>query len=178
MRGRWVWLALGALLVIAGGSAVLVPLVRSATSDEPAPTSSRQLMGCAEVLPSDGYCQRLADDLADRGSLTRIDQAEAERLVDDLRAVFEDDLGGQCPPEGHFCVLAEPPTAEAVRAALVAAGFTGPVRPARYTDPAPAEAIIYGVHAGAACLVGWVDRGTGSLPRPVGRRPDGSCLAP
>jgi hypothetical protein len=177
MRGRWSWLALGVLLLLAAGSAVLVPLVRGATSGEPAPSSSTQLLACAEIAPSDGYCERLADDLAARGPLTRIDRATGERFAGDLRAVFEGELGARCAAEGRFCVFAEPPTAEALRAALVAAGFSGPVRPARYTDPAPAGAIVYGVRAGAACLVGWVEAGSAPMPQAVGRRQDGSCLA-
>jgi hypothetical protein len=104
--------------------------------------------------------------------------AEAERFAEQLRAVFEGDLGAQCVAEGRICVFAQPPSAEALRAALVSAGFSGPVRPARYTDPAPAGATIYGVHAGAACLVGWVDSGTGAMPQTVGRRDDGGCLPP
>jgi hypothetical protein len=176
MRRRSVWLALGVLLLVAGGGAVLVPLARGAASGEPAPSSSTQLLACAEIAPGDGYCERLADDLAERGPLTRIDRATGERFAGDLRAVFEGELGARCGAEGRFCVFAEPPTAEALGAALVAAGFAGPVRPARYTDPAPAGAIVYGVRAGAACLVGWVDRGSAQLPRAVGRREDGSCL--
>lgn len=56
---------------------------------------------------------------------------DAERFVDDLRAVFQADLAARCPAEGHFCVFDEPPTAEALSGALAEAVFAGPVRPAR-----------------------------------------------
>jgi hypothetical protein len=67
------------------------------------------------------------------------------RFAGDLRAV-EGQLDARCAAEGRFCVFAEPPTAEALR--------TAPMRPARYFGPTPAGAIVYGLRAGAACLVG------------------------
>jgi hypothetical protein len=171
-----VWLVLGAALLLAAGGALLVPLLRAATAGEPETSSSVQLLACAEEV-HDRYCQRLADDRAARGRLSTTDQDEAGRFAERLRAAFAGELGGQCRPEPGFCVLAEPPTAETLRDALAEAGFSAPVvRRTRLTDPAPLGTTVYGVRAGAACLVGWVDATTVSRPAAVGRHRDGSCL--
>jgi hypothetical protein len=172
-----VWLALCAVLLAAGGGALAVPLVRAATSGEPAVTQSRQLLACVE-RSGDTYCQRLADDRAARGPLSNIDRDTAVRFAQRLRAAFEDQLGAQCRAELESCVFAVPPTAETLRAALIEAGFTGPVvRPTRLYDPAPFGTIVYGVRAGAGCLVGWVEGGVGAGPQATGRRSDGTCLS-
>ncbi|MDQ7905296.1 hypothetical protein RB614_12255 [Phytohabitans sp. ZYX-F-186] len=176
MRGRRLGLALGALLLLATGGAVLVPLLRAATSGEPAVSSTAQLMACAQA-PGDGYCERLAGDRAARGPLSSIDRDTGERYVERIREAFEAHLGAVCRAEFDACQFAEPPTVESLRAALVAAGLPGPVvRPVRYTDPAPLGATIYAVRAGAGCAVGWVEGGAGRAPQVVGRHRDGRCL--
>jgi len=177
VRGRLVWVAVGAAALLAGGAALLVPLMRSATSGDPAPETSRRLFACAEVQPSDGYCERMAGDLAERDQPTNIERADAEGFVERVRAVFEGRLGARCEGRAEVCVFAVPPTVEALRAALDAGGLPAPVvRAARYTDPAPLGATVYAVNAGGACLVGWVEATAGSTIQVVGRRLDGRCL--
>ncbi|MGN9913575.1 DUF6993 domain-containing protein [Phytohabitans sp. LJ34] len=178
MRGRRLWLALGILLLLASGSAVLVPVVRGATGGEDAPPRVVHGFACARAEPDDGYCDRLADDFARREPLSESRREAAGRLVDKVREAYVAGLGAQCPAEPFSCVFAVPPTVEALRAAFVAAGFVEPaVRVARYTDPAPAGAIVYGVRASVGCLVGWVDSTNGATPWIVGTLHDGRCLA-
>jgi hypothetical protein len=179
MRGRRIWLALGVLLLLATGSASLVPLVRSATAGDPAPSTSAQLVACAEAGPGDGYCTRLVDDLARRQPLSDIDRATAGRFLERLREAFVARLGADCAAGLQFCHFREPPEVDELRQALAGAGLSGVVvRPARYTDPAPADAIVYAVRAGYACLVGWIDSGSGPTPQTAGRHKDGACLPP
>lgn len=170
------WLALGAVLLLAGGGALLVPLVRAATSGEPATTKTVELIACAH-RPGDDYCQRIADDRAARDPMSTADRDTAARFAERLRAAFEAQLGAECRTEIDACVFSAPPSADAVRAALKEAGFSAPVvRQTRLNDPAPFGAVVYGVRAGAACLVGWIDSRAGSQLTAVGRHRDGSCL--
>ncbi|WP_460846306.1 hypothetical protein [Phytohabitans suffuscus] len=176
MRVRWTWLTLGALLLAAAGAAVLVPLLRSATSGEPATSSSLHLLACAQQ-DRDDHCRRIADDRAARTPLSSVDQTDATRFAERLRAAFETHLGAQCQDGIDACVFPQPPTAESLRAALDKAALPGPVvRQVRITDPAPLGATIYAIRAGAGCVVGWVQAGAGGSPQVVGRLPGGTCL--
>ncbi|MEJ3748860.1 hypothetical protein WEI85_37005 [Actinomycetes bacterium KLBMP 9797] len=180
MSMRRTGLILGALFLLAGGAAVVVPLMRGATADD---TVEEREYGyaCVQELPGgDDYCGRIADDLSRRGPVRDSDRTTAQPFLALVRDGFASRFGADCDRLMRACRFPDgQPDPDAVRAALAGSGFLGPVvRTARITDPAPADSVLYGVRAGPACLVGYVQSGFAPPPQVVGRLPDGTCLFP
>jgi len=182
MRAVRIGLPIAVLFVVASAAAVAVPLVRASRSasepDERTAAAVEQFV-CAQVASSiDDYCDRIAGDLGRRMPVTDDDRVAAQPRRQALLDGFVRELGADCPGPLEPCRLPAT-TPEAVRQALVAAGFNDPVvRPARYTDPAPAGAILYAVRVGRACLLGHVRSETAAPPLIVGRLPHDACLSP
>ncbi|WJK41090.1 hypothetical protein O7608_01110 [Solwaraspora sp. WMMA2056] len=180
MRAVRIGLPIAVLFVVASATAVAVPLVRASVSasgpDERPAVTVKQFV-CAQVASSvDDYCDRIAEDLGRRTPLTDEERVAAQPRRQALLDGFVRELGADCPGPPEPCRLPAT-TPDAVRQALVAAGFTDPaVRSARFTDPAPAGAILYAVRAGRACLLGYVRPETAAPPLIVGRLPDDACL--
>lgn len=186
MRGRVrVAVAVAIVFVVASAAAAVVPMVRGVTSaGRPASASTTVVHGfaCAEVrvvgAASDGSCDRMFADLERRSTLTDAQRRAAQPFVDALLEGLEREFGVDCPATGALCpVGAGTPTPDAVRRALHRAGFLSPVvRVARFEDPAPADAVVYGVRAGDGCLLGYLVSGVALPPRIEGPLPDSGCL--
>lgn len=181
MRAVRVGLPIVVLFVVASVTAVAVPLVRAGISGGgpgQRPATVVEHFACAQVTPSvDDYCRRITEDLGRRTPLTDGDRAAAQPRRHALTDGFIRELGGDCPGPTEPCRLPAT-TPEAVRQALIASGFGSPVvRSARYTDPAPAGAILYAVRAGHVCLLGHLKSDIAGPVLIVGRLPDGACLS-
>ncbi|WFE26335.1 hypothetical protein O7623_23805 [Solwaraspora sp. WMMD791] len=180
MRAVRIGLPIAVLFVVASATAVAVPLIQASVSaNEPdgRPAATVEQLMCAQVVSSvDDYCERIAEDLGRRAPLTDDERVAAQPRRQALLDGFVRQLGADCGGPLEHCRLPVT-TPEAVRQALIAAGFNEPVvRPARFTDPAPAGAILYAVRAGRACLLGHVRSETAAPPLIVGRLPDDACL--
>jgi len=156
------------LFLVASATAVAVPLVRasvSASAPDEQPAVAVGQFACAQVASSiDDYCDRIAEDLGRRTPLTDDERVAAQPRRQALLDGFVRELGADCPGPLEHCRLPAT-TPEAVRQALIASGFNDPaVRPARFTDPAPAGAILYAVPVGHACLLGYVQSETAAPP--------------
>ena len=84
--------------------------------------------------------------------------------------------GGSPVQGGDECMAAErTATAAGVRNALIGAGFrAAEVRIAGVLDPAPIGSVLYGVHLGSGCLIGYAGPNSGSwIDGPL---LDGTCL--
>jgi len=183
MRAVRIGLPIAVLFVVASAAAVAVPLVRasmSASEPDERPAAAVEQFVCAQVASSvDDYCDRIAEDLGRRTPVTDDERVAAQPRRQALLDDFVREFGADCPGPLEHCRLPAT-TPEAVRQALIAAGFNDPaVRPARYTDPAPAGTILYAVPVGRACLVGYVQSETAAPPPLiVGRLSDDACLSP
>ncbi|WP_326549774.1 hypothetical protein [Micromonospora sp. NBC_01813] len=181
MRAVRVGLTIAVLFLVASATAVAVPLIRaglSASDPDGRPAATVEQFVCAQVASSiDDYCERIAEDLGRRTPLTDDERVAAQPRRQAVLDSFVRQLGADCGGPLEHCRLPVT-TPEAVRQALIAAGFNDPaVRPARFTDPAPAGAILYAVRAGRACLLGYVRSETATPPLIVGRLPDDTCLS-
>ncbi|MDG4773345.1 hypothetical protein [Solwaraspora sp. WMMD792] len=181
MRAVRIGLRIVVLFVAASATAVAVPLIRasvSASEPDGRPAATVEQFVCAQVASSvDDYCDRIAEDLGRRTPLTDDERVAAQPRRQTLLDGFVRELGADCPGPLEHCRLPAT-TPDAVRQALVASGFNDPaVRPARFTDPAPAGAILYAVPVGHACLLGYVRSETAAPPLIVGRLPDDVCLS-
>ncbi|MFY1696385.1 hypothetical protein [Solwaraspora sp. WMMA2101] len=182
MRAVRIGLPIAVLFVVASAAAVAVPLVRasmSASEPDERPAAAVEQFVCAQVASSvDDYCDRIAEDLGRRTPVTDDERVAAQPRRQALLDGLVREFGADCPGPLEHCRLPAT-TPEAVRQALIAAGFNDPaVRPARYTDPAPAGTILYAVPVGRACLVGYVQSETAAPPLIVGRLSDDACLSP
>lgn len=149
---------------------------------------------CGQVQGADPYCARIAADLARRVALS---DAQRDRMAGDVAAINDAVRTplrcrwpvGRAPVAPTRCSELRtgeearrapgPDEAEAVRRSLAAAGFAdATVRIAGAEDPAPLGSIVYGVPAGAGCVVGATMQGIDHPALPVGRLPDGRCLQP
>jgi hypothetical protein len=174
-----VWGLVAALFVVASAAAVIVPLVRGAASaGEPEITSLevRQLHACAQD-GRDDHCERIGADMARREPLSPADQRAAQPLAADLQDALVDDARDGCQHGRERCAAGGlRTTPEAVRRAIVGAGFLGPVvRDARMTDPAPLGTIMFAVPVGGACLVGYVSPPWSTTVFVVGPLRGGGC---
>lgn len=174
------WGLVAALFAIASAAAVIVPLVRGAASaGEPETTAEdRQLYACVHDS-RDEYCDRISADMAERAPVSPGDWRAAQPLRADLMDTLTNDVGLDCRwPRGACRGDDSPPTPEAVRRAIVDAGFLNPVvRYARVTDPAPRGAIMFAVPVVGACLVGYYASPPPSTVLVVGQLRDGTRCA-
>jgi hypothetical protein len=185
--------ALAAVFVAASVAAVAVPWLRGSTttvsprvpmgSATPQPSAvgpARQVFAVACVRTADDYCPRYIDDLVRRRQLDPAQQVRVQAAADRVRLVLPAGLVGRpvCEPtSGGACLLSRSaPTVNAVRDALVAAGFSAVVRQARSGDPAPIGSVLFAVTAAPGCVVGFHD-GPSPQSNAVGLLPDGHCLA-
>jgi hypothetical protein len=85
------------------------------------------------------------------------------------------DHGGSPPQGGNECVPTGAVSAVTVRLALIELGFPDAVvRIAAPADPAPPDTVIYAVHVGPGCLLGFV--GSASVTWLAGPLLTGACL--
>ncbi len=129
---------------------------------------------CAPPIPDLGIRLVLSRDqqleLFHRAPVV-VDAVEADRTV-----CAPSDHGGSPVQGGDECLaVARMATVAGVRLALTGAGFSAPeVRIAGLGDPAPAGSVLYGVHMGDGCLIGYAGADSGSWIS--GPLLDGSCL--
>ncbi|WP_285795580.1 hypothetical protein [Micromonospora sp. NBRC 107095] len=179
------------------GSTASAPAQGQGDHDSPAPVDTPSATLCSGAGPAGGddvlaYCRRVTDDKLRRSNLTSGQRAEAETTADAVDAAIGQVTLECAEPVSQECLAEEArrrmfpatgspeQTADRVRQALTAAGFTDiVVRPAGPADPAPRSAIVYAVRAGAGCVVGHLDGGGRSAgqPQAVGALPHGRCLA-
>jgi hypothetical protein len=194
VRGRRVaervLLALLVATVGAAGYPVLASEQRSgATPRHPARTAVRSfpLGGCLQSRDGHqfgGTCAPPAPDLGIRLILTHDEQLQlfhaAPAVVDAVDTArtgcTPSDHGGSPVQGGSECSAAgRTATPAGVRLALTEAGFrTAEVRLAGLDDPAPVGSVLYGVHLGDGCLIGY--SGTDSSSWIEGPLLDGTCL--
>ena len=174
-RPRWsiAWFAFAAVFALTGATALVLPHVAPVFGAgkegvTAAAAGSRGAVACVVDRGDPGYCLRFARDVARRAPLTaderRLGEPEARQLDAVVRRAYPSP--GEAP-------------ADALRAALAGAGYTGSVvRVARPDDPAPAGSVLFAVPIGAGCVVGHTDAGRGTATSAlVGQLPGGTCLS-
>ena len=174
---------LAALFVMASVAALMVPIVRAASSSPPegGPASPTGFLVACMQVTGDDYCQRYAEDLGRRVPLSEAQRIKAEAVRQQVIAALPGSDAGALfchAPDQRCSFTYTPPTADQVRSALIEAGFRDVVvRTAGANDPAPLGGVLIAVPVGSACVV-VIRQSSTDTSNVSGQLPDGRCLAP
>jgi hypothetical protein len=164
-------------LIVVTVALAAYPLVR--TGGQPAAPSAPGVCGAATGVR--GQC--LFFDRADRLPLSARQLTELGLLTENVGAEVArlsvecgpSEHGGSPPQGGNECVQTRAVSPVSVRFALMQLGFLDAVvRVAAPADPAPPHTVIYAVHVGPGCLLGFV--GSVSATWLAGPLLTGACL--
>jgi hypothetical protein len=156
---------------LASTPSYLVKVSQSPTPDEIA------LVSCVETQGK-RYCDRLADNLSRRKSLTVEQRKGAEALESKVIAALPRAQTGKssCSISGACTVTMSPPSKSAIQQGLTAAGFKESViREARSDDPAPEGSVLVVVGTPNACILIFLQAGE-VVSTAAGRMSDGDCI--
>jgi hypothetical protein len=182
------------VFVVAGATALAVPLLRAAA--DPAPVAATTVAAPAPTAahpapPFDSFvcvesatkphCDRYVADLTRRGPLDEAGRRTAQAALERMDGVLPPGREGPCEfdEELEICsVEILPPSPGQVRQALDKAGYrTAVIRTARAGDPAPIGSLLVALPVGRGCVLSF-DDGDGAQSWTAGQLPDGACLDP